>query len=157
MRLQGQLADTAGRSVRHPGWRFAARREQKRCLTSPAKTQSHGFRGAERQPESAYSMNCCPNRAGEAYVWSPPIRRPYVCRRGWKIRPNSASRPTAAASLMCLARALGLFATTSKLMLKTVIGRFDDAERALLVQLLPHLGQRRSVDHGSWFSGGLAV
>ena len=38
-----------------------------------------------------------------------------------------------------LARALGLFATTAKLMLKTVVGRFDDAERALLVQLLPHL------------------
>ncbi|MCD2452483.1 IS4 family transposase [Methylicorpusculum oleiharenae] len=38
-----------------------------------------------------------------------------------------------------LARALGLFATTSKLMIKTVVGRFDDAERALLAQLLPHL------------------
>lgn len=38
-----------------------------------------------------------------------------------------------------LARALGLFATTSKLMIKTVLGRFDDAERALLVELLPHL------------------
>jgi hypothetical protein len=34
-----------------------------------------------------------------------------------------------------LARALGLFATTSKLMLKTV----DDAERVLLARLLPHL------------------
>lgn len=34
-----------------------------------------------------------------------------------------------------LARALGF----SKLMIKTVLGRFDDAERALLVQLLPHL------------------
>jgi len=38
-----------------------------------------------------------------------------------------------------LARALGLFTTTSKLRIKTVLGRFDDAERALLVQLLPHL------------------
>lgn len=38
-----------------------------------------------------------------------------------------------------LARALGLFATTSRLMLKAVLGRFDEAERALLVQLLPHL------------------
>ena len=38
-----------------------------------------------------------------------------------------------------LARALGLFATTSKLMLKTVVGRFDEAERAILTQLLPHL------------------
>jgi len=38
-----------------------------------------------------------------------------------------------------LARALGLFATTSRLMLKAVLGRFDDAERALLAQLLPHL------------------
>lgn len=38
-----------------------------------------------------------------------------------------------------LARVLGLFATTSKLMLKTVVGRFDDAERALLTHLLPHL------------------
>lgn len=38
-----------------------------------------------------------------------------------------------------LARALGLFAATSKLMIKTVLGRFDDAERALLAQLLPHL------------------
>ena len=38
-----------------------------------------------------------------------------------------------------LARTLGLFATTSKLMLKTVVARFDDAERALLAQLLPHL------------------
>lgn len=38
-----------------------------------------------------------------------------------------------------LARALGLFATTSKLMLKTVVGRFDDSERSLLTQLLPHL------------------
>ncbi|MGH8497212.1 MAG: hypothetical protein ACRERV_00110 [Methylococcales bacterium] len=51
-----------------------------------------------------------------------------------------------------LARALGLFATAvqsqtvacsdpSKLMLKTVLGRFDDAERVLLTQLLPHLDQ----------------
>jgi tetratricopeptide (TPR) repeat protein len=31
-----------------------------------------------------------------------------------------------------LARALGLFATSSRLMLKTVLGRFDDAERAYL-------------------------
>lgn len=38
-----------------------------------------------------------------------------------------------------LARALGLFATPSKLMIKTVLGRFDDAERTLLLQLLPHL------------------
>jgi len=38
-----------------------------------------------------------------------------------------------------LARALGLFATPSRLMIKTVVGRFDDAERALLAQLLPHL------------------
>lgn len=38
-----------------------------------------------------------------------------------------------------LARALGLFAATSKLMIKTVLGRFDDAERALLAQLLPNL------------------
>ena len=38
-----------------------------------------------------------------------------------------------------LARALGLFRTPSKLMIKTVVGRFDDAERALLAQLLPHL------------------
>jgi hypothetical protein len=38
-----------------------------------------------------------------------------------------------------LARALGLFATPSKLMIKTVVGRFDDAERALLTQLLLHL------------------
>lgn len=40
-----------------------------------------------------------------------------------------------------LARALGLFATASRWMLKAVIGRFDDAERALLVQLLPHLAE----------------
>lgn len=40
-----------------------------------------------------------------------------------------------------LARALGLFATASRLMLKAVLGRFDDAERALLVQLVPHLAQ----------------
>jgi hypothetical protein len=39
-----------------------------------------------------------------------------------------------------LARALGLFATTSKLMIKTVVDRFDTAERQLLTQLLPHLG-----------------
>lgn len=38
-----------------------------------------------------------------------------------------------------LARALGLFATTSRLMLKAVLGRFDEAERALLAQRLPHL------------------
>ncbi len=35
-----------------------------------------------------------------------------------------------------LARALGLFATSSRLMLKTVLGRFDDAERTLLAPLL---------------------
>jgi hypothetical protein len=40
-----------------------------------------------------------------------------------------------------LARALGLFSTASKLMLKSVIGRYQDSERALLVQLLPHLAQ----------------
>lgn len=38
-----------------------------------------------------------------------------------------------------LARALGLFATSSRLMLKTVLGRFDDAERALLAPLLRFL------------------
>jgi len=38
-----------------------------------------------------------------------------------------------------LARALGLFSTASKLMLKSVIARYQDGERALLVQLLPHL------------------
>jgi hypothetical protein len=38
-----------------------------------------------------------------------------------------------------LARALGLLATNSRLMLKSVVGRFDDAERALLPTLLPHL------------------
>lgn len=38
-----------------------------------------------------------------------------------------------------LARALGFFATASKLMLKTTLGRFDDAERLLLAELLPHL------------------
>lgn len=38
-----------------------------------------------------------------------------------------------------LARALGLFSTASRLMIKTVLGRFDAAERALLAQLLPHL------------------
>jgi len=37
-----------------------------------------------------------------------------------------------------LARALGLFSTTSRLMIKTVLGRFDDAERALLARVLPH-------------------
>jgi len=40
-----------------------------------------------------------------------------------------------------LARALGLFSTASKLMLKSVIGRYRDSERALLVQLLPHLAE----------------
>ena len=38
-----------------------------------------------------------------------------------------------------LARALGLFTTASKLMLKSAIGRYQDGERALLVQWLPHL------------------
>ena len=38
-----------------------------------------------------------------------------------------------------MARALGLFATPSKLMIETVLGRFDDAERTLRAQLLPHL------------------
>jgi hypothetical protein len=40
-----------------------------------------------------------------------------------------------------LARALGLFTTASKLMVKSAIGRYQDGERALLVQLLPHLAQ----------------
>jgi hypothetical protein len=38
-----------------------------------------------------------------------------------------------------LARALGLFSTASRLMIKTVLARFDAAERALLAQLLPQL------------------
>lgn len=38
-----------------------------------------------------------------------------------------------------LARALGLYATASRLMLKAVVGRFDESERALLVQLVPQL------------------
>jgi hypothetical protein len=38
-----------------------------------------------------------------------------------------------------LARALGLFATTSRLMIKAVVAPFASAERALLAQLLPHL------------------
>ena len=40
-----------------------------------------------------------------------------------------------------LARALGLFSTASRRMVKAVLGRFDAAERALLVQLAPHLQQ----------------
>lgn len=40
-----------------------------------------------------------------------------------------------------LARALGLFATSSRRTLKAVLGRFDNAERALLIQLVPHLAQ----------------
>ena len=38
-----------------------------------------------------------------------------------------------------LARALGLFATTSRLMIKAVVAPFASAERVLLAQLLPHL------------------
>jgi len=38
-----------------------------------------------------------------------------------------------------LARALGLFATTSRLMIKATLAPFAFAERALLAQLLPHL------------------
>lgn len=38
-----------------------------------------------------------------------------------------------------LARALGLFATSSRLMLKAVIGRFDEAERTLLAELAASL------------------
>ena len=38
-----------------------------------------------------------------------------------------------------LARALGLFSTASRLMIKSVVARYEDAERALLVRLLPHL------------------
>ncbi len=38
-----------------------------------------------------------------------------------------------------LARALGLFATTSRLMLKTTLAPFASAERILLASLLPHL------------------
>jgi hypothetical protein len=38
-----------------------------------------------------------------------------------------------------LARALGLFSTASKLMLKSTVARYQDGERALLVRLLPHL------------------
>jgi hypothetical protein len=41
-----------------------------------------------------------------------------------------------------LARGLGLFATTSRLMIQSVFGRFDDAERALLTQLLPALDSK---------------
>ena len=40
-----------------------------------------------------------------------------------------------------LARALGLFATTSRLMLKATLARFEDPERGLLVRLLPHLAR----------------
>ena len=49
------------------------------------------------------------------------------------VQTDSAGQP------YVLARALGLFATTSKLMIKTVVGRFNDAERALLASALPHL------------------
>jgi hypothetical protein len=38
-----------------------------------------------------------------------------------------------------LARALGLFATTSRLMIKTILAPFASGERALLAQLLPDL------------------
>jgi hypothetical protein len=51
------------------------------------------------------------------------------------VQTDSAGQP------YVLARTLGLFACTSKLMIKAVIGRFDEAERALLVQLLPQLGR----------------
>jgi len=51
------------------------------------------------------------------------------------VQTDSAGQP------YVLARVLGLFACTSKLMIKTVIGRFDTAERTLLVQLLPQLGR----------------
>jgi hypothetical protein len=51
------------------------------------------------------------------------------------VQTDSAGQP------YVLGRALGLFACASKLMLKTAIGRFDMAERALLVPLLPQLGR----------------
>lgn len=38
-----------------------------------------------------------------------------------------------------LARVLGLFATTSKLMLKAQIARYTESERSLLISLLPQL------------------
>lgn len=50
------------------------------------------------------------------------------------VQTDSAGQP------YVLARVLGLFACASKLMIKTVIGRFDEAERALLTLLLPRLG-----------------
>lgn len=59
-----------------------------------------------------------------------------------------------------LARALGLYATASRLMLHTVLGRYDDGERALLVKLLPQLDENDLliIDRGFpavWLFAGL--
>ncbi|MBK8815976.1 MAG: IS4 family transposase [Methylococcaceae bacterium] len=54
-------------------------------------------------------------------------------REAFGVQTDSGGQP------YVLARVLGLFTTASKLMIKTVIARFDNGERALLAQLLPHL------------------
>lgn len=54
-------------------------------------------------------------------------------REAFGVQTDSGGQP------YVLARVLGLFSTASKLMIKTVVARFDSGERALLAQLLPHL------------------
>lgn len=53
-----------------------------------------------------------------------------------------------------LTRGLGLFASTSRLMIKSVLGRFYDAERALLTQLLPALDPNGLLIMDRGFSAG---
>jgi len=54
-------------------------------------------------------------------------------REAFGVQTDSGGQP------YVLARVLGLFTTASKLMIKTVVARYDNGERALLAQLLPHL------------------
>jgi hypothetical protein len=82
-----------------------------------------------------------PNRAGGVCVWSRPtpttLRLPdwLENQEAFGVQWDSQGQS------YVLARALGLFSAAPKLMLKSVVARYQEGERALLARLLPRLAQ----------------
>ena len=74
-----------------------------------------------------------------ASAWSRSTPAPCASPRGGNTRTPSASEWDGHGQPYLLARALGLFSTASKLMLKSMLAGYQDGERALLVRWLPHL------------------
>jgi Transposase DDE domain len=139
LRLQRQFTNPAGRSVCDVGRNGLAKRDEKCILASPAKAQGHRLqstqRASHRLAQRVAAGTALARFTLSGHRFDCPLRLP-----PWpENQAEFGVQCDSGGQSYVLARALGLFATASKLMLKTTLGRFDDAERLLLAELLPHL------------------